>query len=201
VMATLSCAATPPKAPEQLGSSRTIPLDGHLTLRRAADRTYARAALRPLGGPPLRYAISRLYPGLRLQPGLLLQWSVYGGSYQIIHGLNVGSMGADKILTVMAVAVATAAMALAATPSEAQAPPPAPRHHAPIRVTVHKRPNADPIAENRRRAEYYHLFPQEYGMSPRRDSTLFMNGPSLPFIHDRMPFPTCLDLPGFCRAP
>lgn len=108
-------------------------------------------------------------------------------------------MRADKILTTMAAAVATAAMALAAPPSEAQAPPP--RRHPPLRVTVHKRPDVDPVTENRRRAEYYHLFSQEYGMSPRRNSTLFMNGPSLPFWHDRMPFPTCLDLPGFCRTP
>jgi hypothetical protein len=107
---------------------------------------------------------------------------------------------ADKTLTVTAAAVAIAAAALIATPSEAQAPPPGPRHP-PIRATVHKRPDVDPRVENRRRDEYYHLYSQEYGMSPRRDSTLFMNGPSLPFIHDRMPFPTCLDLPGFCRTP
>jgi hypothetical protein len=110
-------------------------------------------------------------------------------------------MRADKILILMAAAIVTAATVLAAaTPSEAQAPPPRP-HQPPLRVTVHKRPSVDPVIENRRRAQYYELFPLEYGMSPRRDSTLFMNGPSLPFIHDRMPFPTCLDLPGFCRAP
>jgi hypothetical protein len=108
----------------------------------------------------------------------------------------------DKILTVMAAAVATAAMALAATPSEAQAPSPAPKHQQPpVRVTIHRRPIVDPVIENRRRGQYYHQFSVEYGMAPRRDSTLFMNGPSLPFFHDRMPFPTCLDLPGFCRGP
>jgi hypothetical protein len=101
----------------------------------------------------------------------------------------------------MAAAVATAAMALAATPSEAQTPS-APQHdRPPVRVTVHKRPRVDPVAERRRKDEYYGLFSQEYGMSPRRNSALFMNGPSLPFFHDRMPFPTCLDLPGFCKGP
>jgi hypothetical protein len=109
---------------------------------------------------------------------------------------------------VIAAAVAAATMALAATPSEAQAPPPAPpapppRHnHPPARVTIHKRPSVDPVTvERRRRDEYYGLFSPEYGMSPMRDSTLFMNGPSLPFWHDRMPFPTCLDLPGYCIGP
>jgi len=102
----------------------------------------------------------------------------------------------------MAAAVATAAMVLAATPSEAQAPPSAPRpHHPPVRVTVHKRPSVDPVTEKRHKDEYYDLFSLEYGMAPRRDSTLFKNGPSLPFFHDRMPFPTCLDLPGFCKGP
>jgi hypothetical protein len=109
-------------------------------------------------------------------------------------------MRSNKILTVMTAAVATAAMALAATPSEAQAPPPPP-HRPPLRVTVHKRPNVDPVIERRRRDEYYSLYPLEYGMSPMRNSTLFKNGPSLPFFHDRMPFPTCLDLPGYCQGP
>jgi hypothetical protein len=113
---------------------------------------------------------------------------------------TVGSMRAGRIFTVMAAVVATAAMALGATPSEAQAPAPRP-HHPPVRVTVHKRPSVDPVIENRRRNEYYDVFSLEYGMAPRRNSTLFQNGPSLPFIHDRMPFPTCLDLPGFCRTP
>jgi hypothetical protein len=111
-------------------------------------------------------------------------------------------MQADKILTtVVAVAVATAAMALAITPSKAQAPPTPPRRQPPARVTIHKPPIVDPVIEKRRKDEYYGLFPLEYGMSPMRNSTLFMNGPSLPYWHDRMPFPTCLDLPGFCRGP
>jgi hypothetical protein len=111
----------------------------------------------------------------------------------------VDSMRADNVLTGITVAVATAAMVLVATPSEAQGPP-APRRHPPVRVTVHKRPDFDPVAEyNRRRSRYYDLYSLEYGIAPRRDSTLFKNGPSLPFFHDRMPFPTCLDLPGFCR--
>jgi hypothetical protein len=107
----------------------------------------------------------------------------------------------DKILTVMAAAAATVAIAVAMTPSEAQTPPPAPAHQPPARVTVHKPPLVDPVTEKRRKDEYYGLFPLEYGMSPMRNSTLFMNGPSLPYWHDRMPFPNCLDLPGFCKGP
>jgi hypothetical protein len=106
-------------------------------------------------------------------------------------------MRADNGLTVIAVALAAAAMALA-TPSGAQVPP-APTRHPPVRVTVHPRPSFDPVAEYTRRSRYYDVYSLEYGMAPRRDSTLFKNGPSLPFWHDRMPFPTCLDLPGFCR--
>lgn len=109
-------------------------------------------------------------------------------------------MRADKTLTVIAAVIAAAATTLAVTPSAAQAPQPTLRHP-PVTVTVHKRPRVDPVAEKRRKDQYYGLFPLEYGMSPRRNSTLFMNGPSLPFIHDRMPFPTCLDLPGFCKGP
>jgi hypothetical protein len=108
-------------------------------------------------------------------------------------------MRADRILTVLA-AIATAAMTLSTTPSDAQTTTQV-RRHAPARVTVHNRSYLDPGTETKRRQEHYtdYYYSPTHGMAPRRDSTLFMNGPSLPFIHDRMPFPNCLDLPGFCQ--
>lgn len=110
-------------------------------------------------------------------------------------------MRADKLLTVMAAAVATAAVALAAAPSEAQAPPV--HHHPPARVTVHKRSYLDPGTETKARAEHYSDYfdgsDPVHGLDPMRNSTLFMNGASLPYFHDRMPMPNCLDLPGFCQ--
>jgi hypothetical protein len=113
-----------------------------------------------------------------------------------------GSMRADKIFTVTAAVAATALASLVTVPSAgAQAPKEAVHHHPPAKVTVHRRAVVDPAVENRRRSEYYHLYEPEYGRDPMRNSTLFMNGPSLPFYHDRMPFPTCLDLPGFCQEP
>jgi hypothetical protein len=72
----------------------------------------------------------------------------------------------------------------------------------PARVTVRKRSYLDPGTETKRRGEHYmdYSYPSpEYGFAPFRYSTLFKNGPALPFFHDRMPFPTCLDLAGFCQ--
>jgi hypothetical protein len=114
-------------------------------------------------------------------------------------------MRACKILAVIA-AAATVAVTLAAAPLEAQTPEPGAqtqviRTHHPARVTVRKRSYLDPGTETKHRTNYYSVYSTEYGMAPRRNSTLFQNGPSLPFFHDRMPFPTCLDLPGFCQEP
>jgi hypothetical protein len=116
-------------------------------------------------------------------------------------GVTGGSMRVDKFLTGMAAVAAVAVAALATvtfatTPSEAETVAPV-RHHS-ARATVHKRSYLDPGTETKRRTNYYSVYSPEYGWTPRRNSTLFMSGPSLPFIHDRMPFPTCLDLPGFC---
>jgi len=118
-------------------------------------------------------------------------------------------MQANKVSAVMAVVVAAAAGALTAAPSQAQTAPevrPAVRAAAvvrpPARVTVRKRSYLDPGTETKRRAEHYtdYSYPSvEYGFAPFRYSTLFKNGPALPFFHDRMPLPTCLDLPGFCQ--
>jgi hypothetical protein len=109
-------------------------------------------------------------------------------------------MRADKVLTVMAAAVATAAVTLATAPS-ADAQAPTVRRHAPARVTVHKHSYLYPGTETKTHAEHYsdYYHSPTHGYDPLRNSTLFMNGPALPFYHDRMPFPTCLDLSGFCQ--
>jgi hypothetical protein len=120
-------------------------------------------------------------------------------------------MHAHKVSAVMVAVLAAAAGVLAAAPSQAQTPAPEVRPgparaavvvRPPARVTVHKRSYLDPGTETKRRAEHYHdyAYPSpEYGFAPFRYSTLFKNGPALPFMHDRMPFPTCLDLAGFCQ--
>jgi hypothetical protein len=120
-------------------------------------------------------------------------------------------MQASKVSAVMPAVIAAAVMAFATVPSEAQTTGPevrpAPVRAAvvvrpPARVTVRKRSYLDPGTETKRRAEHYmdYSYPSpEYGFAPFRYSTLFKNGPALPFFHDRMPFPTCLDLAGFCQ--
>lgn len=123
-------------------------------------------------------------------------------------------MRADRISWVtgvaFAAAVAAAAPSLAQTtdaPRQARPvrPPalPAARLAArpPVEVTVRKRSFLDPGTETKPRSEHYtdYIYSPTYGLAPRRDSTLFTNAGSLPFFHDRMPFPNCLDLPGFCQ--
>ena len=116
-------------------------------------------------------------------------------------------MRADKVSAAIAAVIASATMALTTAPSVAQTTTDtqvvrrAPAAHPPARVTVHKRSYLDPGTETRRRSEHgmdYYYSPT-HGMAPMRDSTLFLNGASLPLIHDRGPFPNCLDLPGFCQ--
>jgi hypothetical protein len=111
-------------------------------------------------------------------------------------------MRADKFLAaVAATAVATlATVTFATAPSKAETAVKV-HHHPPARATVHKRSYLDPGTETQHRSNYYSLYSPEWGMAPMRNSTLFQSGPGLPFIHDRMPFPTCLDLAGFCREP
>ncbi len=122
-----------------------------------------------------------------------------------------GCMQANKVSAVVAAVIASAVAAFTAAPSQAQTAAPEVRPgparaavvvRPPARVTVRKRSYLDPGTETKRRAEHYmdysHPSP-EYGFAPFRYSTLFKNGPALPFFHDRMPLPTCLDLPGFCQ--
>jgi hypothetical protein len=124
-------------------------------------------------------------------------------------------MQAIKFSALTAAVIATAAVVFTTEPSWSQSAPqvrpapqarPAPRVVAaarpPATVTVRKRSFLDPGTETKARHEHYldYTHPNaEYGWAPMRDSTLFTNSASLPFIHDRMPFPTCLDLPGFCQ--
>jgi hypothetical protein len=118
-------------------------------------------------------------------------------------------MQANKISALTAAVIAAAAVMFTTVPSRSQTAPqvrPAPRAVAPARppatVTVRKRSYLDPGTETKARREHFldYAHPSvEYGFAPMRDSTLFTNSASLPFIHDRMPFPTCLDLPGFCQ--
>jgi hypothetical protein len=119
-------------------------------------------------------------------------------------------MQADKLSAIMAAVIASAVAAFTAAPSQAQTAAPEVRPavraaavvRPPARVTVRKRSYLDPGTETKRRAEHYmdYSYPSpEYGFAPFRYSTLFKNGPALPFFHDRMPFPTCLDLAGFCQ--
>jgi len=110
----------------------------------------------------------------------------------------------------MAAVFASAVVAFTTAPSEAQTTGPQVRPgpvraaavvRPPARVTVRKRSYLDPGTETKARAEHYsdYAYPVENGFAPFRHSTLFKNGPALPFIHDRMPFPNCFDLAGFCQ--
>ena len=118
-------------------------------------------------------------------------------------------MQANKVSAITATVIATAAVVFTTVPSRSQTAPqarPAPRAVVPARppatVTVRKRSYLDPGTETKARREHdldYTHPNVEYGFAPMRNSTLFTNSASLPFIHDRMPFPTCLDLPGFCQ--
>jgi hypothetical protein len=119
-------------------------------------------------------------------------------------------MQANRVSAVMVTVIASAVAAFTAAPSQAQTAAPEVRPavraaavvRPPARVTVRKRSYLDPGTETKRRAEHYmdYSYPSpEYGFAPFRYSTLFKNGPALPFFHDRMPFPTCLDLAGFCQ--
>jgi hypothetical protein len=130
-------------------------------------------------------------------------------------------MQANKLSALTAAVIATAAVLFTTVPSRSQTPPQVPparqvRPAPPVRptprvataprppatVTVRKRSYLDPGTETKARREHDLDYAQpdvEYGFAPMRNSTLFMNNAVGPFIHGRSPFPTCLDLPGFCQ--
>src|SRR5713101_4965089 len=120
-----------------------------------------------------------------------------------------GCMQANKVSAVAAAVIASAVAAFTTVPSEAQTTAtqvrPGPVRAAavvrpPARVTVRKRSYLDPGTETKARAEHYsdYAYPPG-GNSPFMNSTLFNSGPGLPIMMNRMPFPNCFDLPGFCR--
>jgi hypothetical protein len=111
---------------------------------------------------------------------------------------------------------AVAALALLAAPAAAQTPadlspagasttakakkrsaPPPTRvaaNRPPARVTVRRRSYLDPGTETRTHEEHF----MDYAFPPG-DHTITAD-PNNPFINwTRMPFPSCYDLPGFCR--
>jgi ABC-type transport system substrate-binding protein len=117
-------------------------------------------------------------------------------------------MRAYKLTAVMLAAVATAVLALASTPSEAQTTTAQKRQETsrvatagrtPARVTVRKRTYLDPGTATRARAEHYSDYAYPPDNSVMMNSTLFNSGPGLPVMNNRMPFPNCFDLAGFCR--
>jgi hypothetical protein len=114
-------------------------------------------------------------------------------------------MHATKLTSVMVAVVAATTLVHAAAPAEAQtttvrkqSTPVAGR--APAQVTVYKRSYLDPGTATKRHAEHRldYAFPPG-GNSPYMNPTLFYTGPGLPIMMDRMPFPNCFDLPGFCQ--
>jgi len=124
-------------------------------------------------------------------------------------------MQAHLLTAIFVATMSVATLAIATAPSEAQTPtaqtPTAvvakkkPTQVAmvgrpPARVTVRKRSYLDPGTETKAGGEHY----QDYaypagGNSTMNNSTLFNSGPGLPFTNNRMPFPNCFDLGGFCR--
>jgi hypothetical protein len=123
--------------------------------------------------------------------------------------INEGSMYAQKITAVLVAAMAAGSLALAAAPARAQTTPANPTVAAdnkaitqpkvamtwrpPARVTVRRRSFLDPGTETKSRSEHY----QDYAFPPGDPNSRFSNNYGITFM--RSPFPSCFDLPGFCR--
>jgi hypothetical protein len=101
--------------------------------------------------------------------------------------------------------VAAAGLMLVVAPSEAQAPPttptapPAPavkkQPTNPAKVTVRRRSFLDPGTETKTHAEH----DRDYAFPPG-DRKYGVWGPNdFRVDYTRMPFPSCFDLPGYCR--
>jgi hypothetical protein len=99
--------------------------------------------------------------------------------------------------------VAAAGLMLAVAPGEAQAPPTAPAAPAakkqpaatnPARVTVRRRSFLDPGTETKTHQEH----DRDYAFPPGDHS--FGGAPNdFRVNYNRSPFPSCFDLPGYCR--
>ena len=107
--------------------------------------------------------------------------------------------------TLTAIMFVAAALMLAAAPSEAQAPPttptspPAPavkkQPAAAAKVTVRRRSFLDPGTETKTHQEH----DRDYAYPPG-DHFYGVAGPGdFRVNYTRMPFPSCFDLPGYCR--
>ena len=100
--------------------------------------------------------------------------------------------------------VAAAGLMLAVAPSEAQAPPTTPAAPAPAvkkqatnpaKVTVRRRSFLDPGTETKTHREH----DRDYAFPPG-DPKYGVWGPNdFRVDYTRMPFPSCFDLPGYCR--
>jgi len=117
-------------------------------------------------------------------------------------------MQAHKFSVVMAAIVAVTAFASApamaqtttAQPTTAQKQSSRVADRSPARLTVRKRSYLEPGTETKRHAEHYMDYAHPPGgSSPFMNPTLFYSGPGLPVMFDRMPFPNCFDLAGYCR--
>jgi len=112
-------------------------------------------------------------------------------------------MQAYKFSVVIAAIVAVTAFASApatAQTTTAQKQSSRVADRTPAKLTVRKRSYLDPGTETKRHAEHYMDYAHSpAGNSPFMNSTLFYSGPGLPVMFDRMPFPNCFDLSGYCR--
>ena len=109
-------------------------------------------------------------------------------------------MHAFKFTAIMA---AAAVLALGAAPSGAQTTTAEKRqgttrvattNRPAARVTVRKRSYLDPGTETKAGTEHY----QDYAVSPTGNS-FGTDANDFRINFNRMPFPSCFDLPGFCR--
>jgi methylthioribose-1-phosphate isomerase len=123
-----------------------------------------------------------------------------------------------KVAAVVKVAAAiavSAAFGLATAPSQAQAPD-QPTAQAPVakkkpvqtqvanarppaKVTVRKRSYLDPGTETKTHAEHYQDYAFPPGDSNRNAPGAIGGAGDSRFDWNRMPFPSCIDLLGFCR--
>jgi hypothetical protein len=106
-------------------------------------------------------------------------------------------MRAQQLTTILL--LAAAGLVFAMTPGEAQAPPakkkqPAAANAPATRLTVRRRSFLDPGTETKTNAEHF----RDYAFPPGDHNP--SNDPNDFRVNfTRMPFPSCFDLPGYCR--